>query len=294
MSVMRRIPFPQNLTRTVDRRPTRVAYALPTLFTAANMFFGFVALMKTFDGAMLMAQGLPGANFQFVIAAQMVGLAILTDGLDGRIARMTNTTSDFGREMDSMADAITFGVAPAVMGFTWGFYGVDVSGNEFARDHLLRVGSFACFLFLLAGCARLARFNITTNPTPKNPGRPDRKYFVGLPIPASAGLAVAVVYAANGNPITWWPLAVVWLLLMALLAFLMVCTWRYRSFKDLNLNRPRSPLLFVFLASLIYLMWNYSQVMLFVLGVMYVGSGIAVRLGGLLQRAFRPAAGAKA
>jgi CDP-diacylglycerol---serine O-phosphatidyltransferase len=294
MSVMRRIPFPQNLTRTVDRRPTRVAYALPTLFTAANMFFGFVALMKVFDGAMLMVQHLPGANLQFVLAAQMVGLAVLMDGLDGRIARMTNTTSDFGREMDSMADAITFGVAPAVLGFTWGFYGVDVSGNEFARDHLLRIGSFVCFLFLLAGCARLARFNITTNPTPKNPGRPDRKYFVGLPIPASAGLAVAVVYAANGRPITWWPLAVIWLLLMALLAFLMVCTWRYRSFKDLNLNRPRSPLLFVFLASLIYLMWNYSQVMLLVLGVMYVGSGIAVRIGGLLSRAFRPAAGAKA
>lgn len=289
MSLMRRIPFPQNLTRTVDRRPTRVAYALPTFFTAANMFFGFVALMKVFEGAMLMAQGLGGANLKFVIAAQMIGLAVLMDGLDGRIARMTNTTSDFGREMDSMADAITFGVAPAVLGFAWGFYGIDVSGNEFARDHLLRLGSFVCFLFLLSGCARLARFNITTNPVPKNPGRPDRKYFVGLPIPASAGLAVAVVYAAEGYPIRWWPLAVGWLLLMGLLAFLMVCTWRYRSFKDLNLNRPRSPLLIVFLASLIYLMWNYSHVMLLVLGVMYVGSGIAVRLGGLLHRKLRPA-----
>jgi phosphatidylserine synthase len=83
------------------------------------------------------------------------------------------------------------------------------------------------------------------------------------------------------------------MLLMGLLAFLMVCTWRYRSFKDLNLNRPRSPLLIVFVASLIYLMWNYSQVMLLVLGVMYVGSGIAVRIGGLVHRVFRPA-GAKA
>ena len=80
-----------------------------------------------------------------------------------------------------------------------------------------------------------------------------------------------------------------WLGLMGLLAFLMVCTWRYRSFKDLNLNRPRSPLLIVFLGSLIYLTWNYSQAMLLVLGVMYVGSGIAVRLGGLLKRASRPA-----
>jgi CDP-diacylglycerol--serine O-phosphatidyltransferase len=286
---MRRIPFPQNLTRTVDRRPTRVAYALPTFFTAANMFFGFVALMQVFEGAMLMSQNLPGANLKFVLAAQMIGLAVLTDSLDGRIARMTNTTSDFGREMDSMADAITFGVAPAVLGFVWGYHGVDVSGNAFARDHLLRLGSFVCFLYLLSGCARLARFNITTNPVPKNPGRPDRKYFVGLPIPAAAGLAVAVVYATGGYPLQWWPLAVGWMLLMGLLAFLMVCTGRYRSFKDLNLNRPRSPLLIVFVASMIYLMWNYSQVMLLVLGVMYVGSGIAVRIGGLLHRVFRPA-----
>ena len=157
MSLMRRIPFPQNLTRTVDRRPTRVAYALPTFFTAGNMFFGFVSLMKAFEGAMLMAQQRPGAEVHFVLAAQMIGLAVLLDGLDGRIARMTNTTSDFGREMDSMADAITFGVAPAVLGFAWGFYGIDTSGNAFAKDHLNRLGYFVCFLYLLSGCARLAQ-----------------------------------------------------------------------------------------------------------------------------------------
>jgi len=289
MGLKRRIAFPQNLARTVDRRPTRVAYALPTFFTAGNMFFGFVAVMKAFEGAMLMAKGLPGANIQFVIAAQMIGLAVLLDGLDGRIARMTNTTSDFGREMDSMADAITFGVAPAVLGFAWGFHGINTSGNDFVRDHLHRLGYFVCFLYLLSGSARLARFNITTNPVPKNPGRPDRKYFVGLPIPAAAGLVAAVVYASEGQPIHFWLFALGWLALLGLLAFLMVCTWRYRSFKDLNLMRPRSPLLIIFLGSLIYLTWNYSQAMLLVLGVMYVGSGIAVRVGGLIKRAMRPA-----
>lgn len=284
MSLMRRISFPQNLTRTVDRRPTRVAYALPTFFTAANMFFGFVSVMKAFEGAMLMASGLPGANLHFVIAAQMIGIAVLMDGIDGRIARMTNTTSDFGREMDSMADAITFGVAPAVLGFAWGFQGIDTSGNAFARDHLLRLGYFVSFLYLLSGCARLARFNITTNVVPKNPGRPDRKYFVGLPIPAAAGLAAAVVYATEGYPLQHWPMALAWLLLLALLAFLMICTWRYRSFKDLNMMRPRSTLLIIFIGSLIYLTWNYSHAMLLILGVLYVGSGIAVRIGGLLKR----------
>ena len=289
MSLMRRIPFPQNLTRTVDRRPTRVAYALPTFFTAGNMFFGFIAVMKAFEGAMLMARGLPGANVHFVLAAQMMGIAVLLDGLDGRIARMTNTTSDFGREMDSMSDAITFGVAPAILGFAWGFYGIDTSGNAFARDHLLRLGYFVCFLFLLCGCARLARFNITTNPVPKNPGRADRKYFVGLPIPAAAGLVAAVVYATDGYPLQWWPFAVGWLALMGSLAFLMVCTWRYRSFKDLNLMRPRSPLIIILYGSLIYLVWKYSQAMLLLLGASYASSGVAVRLGGLLKRATRPA-----
>jgi CDP-diacylglycerol--serine O-phosphatidyltransferase len=245
--------------------------------------------MKSFEGAMLIARGMAGAEMQFVIAAQFIGLAVLMDGLDGRIARMTNTTSDFGREMDSLSDAIGFGVAPAVLAFAWGFHNVDISGNAFVKDHLLRLGYFVCFLYLLSGCARLARFNITTNPVPKNPGRPDRKYFVGLPIPAAAGLVAAVVYAASGYPLRFWPFAVVWLLLMGLLAFLMVGTWRYRSFKDLNLMRPRSPLLIIFLGSFIYLTWNYSQAMLLVLGVMYVGSGIAVRIGGLINKATRPA-----
>jgi CDP-diacylglycerol--serine O-phosphatidyltransferase len=243
--------------------------------------------MQAFEGAMAAATGAAGASVHFEVAAKMIGLAVLLDGLDGRIARMTNTTSDFGREMDSLADAITFGLAPAVLGFAWGFNFVDTSGNEFARDHLLRIGYFLCFVFALCGAARLARFNITTNAVPKNPGRADRKYFVGLPIPAAAGLVAAVVYASGAYPIRWWIPSVLWMCLLALLSFLMVCTWRYRSFKDLSLVRPRSPLFVIFAGSLIYLFWNYSQVMLLMLGVMYVGSGIVVRIGGVLRRTFR-------
>jgi CDP-diacylglycerol--serine O-phosphatidyltransferase len=285
--MIRRLSFPQHLTRTADRRPTRVAYALPTLFTAGNMFLGFVAVMKAFEGALAASTGAYGWNVHFEIAAKMIGVAVLLDGLDGRIARMTNTASDFGREMDSLADAITFGLAPAVLAFAWGFHSVDTSGNEFVRDHLLRLGYFAAFLFLLCGTLRLARFNITTNAIPKNPGRPDRKYFVGLPIPAGAGLVAAVVYAADSAPLRWWPLAVGWLLLLGFIAFLMVCTWRYRSFKDLNLKRPHSPIIVVAVGSLIYLIWNWPQPMLLILGILYVGSGVVVRLGGVLRRLMR-------
>src|SRR5262249_48093697 len=154
---------------------------------------------------------------------------------DGRIARMTNTVSDFGREMDSLADVITFGIAPAVLAFCWGIRFVQPPTDLIQHERLLRAGYFICFLFLLCGAARLARFNITTNPVPKNPGRPDRKYFVGLPIPSAAAMVAAVVYAFDSAPLRWWPVAVAWLGLIALLSFLMVSTWRYPSFKDINL-----------------------------------------------------------
>lgn len=268
-----------------ERRRRRAAYALPTLFTAGNIFLGFVAIMKAFQGAMSAMAGNIGPNGHFDLAARAIGFAFILDGLDGRIARMTNTTSDFGRELDSLADVITFGIAPAVLAFAWG---VEFSSAELFREHLLRLGYFVSFLFLLCGAARLARFNIQKNPIPKNPGRPDRKYFVGLPIPAAAAMVGAVVHACNGYPVTDWPLTVAFLVLLAALSFLMVSTWRYQSFKDIQLLRPRSPLMFVALGSLIYLIWNYSEPVLLAMAVTYVSSGVAVRLGGLLRRRFHP------
>ena len=104
-----RLNFSERLIdpRSPDRRPRRAAYALPTLFTAGNVFLGFLAIMKAIQGAMLASSGSYGSNLHFEAAAKMIGVAVFLDGLDGRIARMTNTTSDFGREMDSLADAIS-------------------------------------------------------------------------------------------------------------------------------------------------------------------------------------------
>src|SRR5580692_11178349 len=227
--------------RSPSRRPRRAAYALPTLFTAGNIFLGFIAIIRAIEGALFGASGQLGQNPNFEVAAKAIGVAVVLDGLDGRIARMTNTCSDFGREMDSLADVITFGIAPAVLAFTWGI--LFVKGGGFLPDH--RAGYFIAFLFLLCGAARLARFNVQTNPVPKNPGRPDRKYFVGLPIPAGAGTVAAIVYAFYGDPIASWPLALVWLGMLALLGFLMVSTWRYYSFKGLSLRQPRTPLIII-------------------------------------------------
>jgi CDP-diacylglycerol--serine O-phosphatidyltransferase len=235
-----------------------------------------------------MAAGSSAAPEQFAIAAKAIGAAFVLDGLDGRIARMTNTTSDFGREMDSLADVISFGLAPAVLAFAWGVQFVDPTLPGHIREQIHNAGYFIAFLFLLCGAARLARFNIQKNPVPRNPGRPDRKYFVGLPIPAAAGLVGAVVYAFGPEPITWLPMSALWLVLLLLLGFLMVSTWRYYSFKGVNLSRAYSPLIIILLGGLIYAIWNYSQPVLLALGVAYVGSGIVIRIGGILRRHLRP------
>ena len=275
--------------RSPDRRPRRVAYALPTLFTAGNIFLGYLSILRSFNGAMLAASGAAGASDHFTIAAEAIGAAVFLDGLDGRIARMTNTTSDFGREMDSLADVVSFGIAPAVLAFAWGVQFVDTSIAEGIRSHLFRAGYFIAFLFLLCGAARLARFNVQKNPIPKNPGKPHRKYFVGLPIPAAAGMVCAVVFAFGGQPLAWWPLSVAWLALLVLLGFLMVCTWRYYSFKGINLSKPYTPLLFVLLGGLIYGIWNWPQPVLLALASSYVASGIFIRIGGIVRRRLRRA-----
>jgi CDP-diacylglycerol--serine O-phosphatidyltransferase len=282
---MRVLNLPRNL---IERRRAqlprpRAAYALPTLFTAGNILMGFIAIMKSLQGAILGPGGSLGANAHLSMAALVIGVAVVLDGLDGRIARWTNTASDFGRELDSLADVVTFGIAPAVLAFVWGVHFCQVPALP---QHLRSLGYFASFLFLLCGAARLARFNVQRNPVPKNPGRPDRRYFVGLPIPAAAAVIASVVYICEGIPLEYWPFTLAWLALLALLSFLMVSTWRYPSFKDIQLLRPRSPLTVISWGALAYLIWHYPQPMLLAMSSTYVACGILIRLGGVLRRRF--------
>jgi CDP-diacylglycerol---serine O-phosphatidyltransferase len=282
--------FSKRLVGPGDGRPRpRAAYVLPTLFTAGNIFLGFLSIMRSIQGALLAGHGYSGPNQHFEVAGIAICWAALLDGLDGWIARLTNTASEFGREMDSLADVITFGLAPAVLAYTWGVQSGLNSADLLFRDHLRRLGYFIPFLFLLCGAARLARFNIQKNPVPKNPGRPDRKYFVGLPIPAAALMVASVVFVTDGTPLEYWPLMLGWLVLLGLLAFLMVSTWRYRSFKKLMLLRPRPWLIVLPLAGIIGLLWAFTAPALLALAITYVGSGIAVRLGGVIRRRLRHA-----
>ncbi|MGD0201766.1 MAG: CDP-diacylglycerol--serine O-phosphatidyltransferase [Bryobacteraceae bacterium] len=271
------------------RPKPRAAYALPTLFTAGNIFLGFLAIMRSIQGALLVGGGDTGPNAHFEIAATAIGWAVLLDGLDGLIARLTNTASEFGREMDSLADVISFGIAPAVLAYTWGVQsGVDSAAPAF-QDVLRKIGYFIPFLFLACGAARLARFNIQKNPVPKNPGRPDRRYFVGLPIPAAAAMVASIVFALDGAPLVFWPLTLVWLALIALLSFLMVSTWRYRSLKDIQLLRPRAPYTMIIAVSVIVAWWMFTAPLVLAVMTTYIGSGIAVRLGGIVRRRLRRA-----
>jgi CDP-diacylglycerol--serine O-phosphatidyltransferase len=272
-----------------EHRPRKAAYALPTLFTAGNILLGYISILRCFQGAMLAASGSAGAADQFTVAAQAIIAAVVLDGLDGRIARMTNTTSAFGREMDSLADVISFGLAPAVLAYAWGVQFIEPIIGEKMRGQIFHAGYLVAFLFLLCGACRLARFNVQVNPIPKNPGRPDRKYFVGLPIPAAAAMVATIVWACDSQPLLWWPLSVAWLGLLLLLGFLMVSTWRYHSFKGISFSKAYSPLIIILVAGLIYGMVNYGQLLFLTLTTAYVASGIAIRIGGILRRRLKPA-----
>jgi CDP-diacylglycerol--serine O-phosphatidyltransferase len=246
--------------------------------------------MQSFEGALDASAGNLGYNAHFVLAARALGFAVFFDGLDGRIARMTNTTSDFGRELDSLADCVTFGIAPAVLLYVWGVLFVDRS-DPAIYSNLTRAGYLAAFFFLLCGAVRLARFNVQTNPMPKNPGRPDRKYFVGMPVPAAAGFVAAIVYMAS-EPVLSVLWSVVWLVAVTLVALLMVSTWRYPSFKQINVSKPRSPLVVLIVGAAALLIWLWSRPVLLILATTYTLSGILLRVGGIVRRRkrSRPAA----
>src|SRR5580698_6257089 len=188
-------------------RMRRGMYVLPSLFTAINIAAGYFAITQSLQGSI-------ADPTHFDYAAIAILFAIPFDAIDGRIARMTNTASDFGKELDSLADVITFGVAPSILAYTWGFRMLPEMTRGDLRHQLLQVGAIACFLFLICGACRLARFNISKNPVPRNPGRPDRKYFVGMPIPAGASAVAAVIYATGSEPLHNWVLSTLWLALL--------------------------------------------------------------------------------
>ncbi len=275
------------------RRPFRRGVALlPSLFTVANLGMGWYSIQQACLALQLRDPSLGRQAGHLDAAAKAIGWAILLDGFDGRIARLTNSSSAFGREFDSLADVISFGVAPALLAYIWGIRFLLLPGSQYQPlDH---AGQIVCFLFVIACAARLARFNIMSGDAkPSNPGRDERKYFVGMPTPAAAGMSAAVVHffaSRNfqfGQPNTNGLAAIAWLALMLLLSYFMVSTWRFFSFKDINLRRRRTWETVMLIALLFGAIWFFSELVLLGVAVTYTGSAILWRLTYYWRRSRR-------
>ncbi len=243
----------------------RGVYVLPSLFTVGTLVCGYFAVLSTLKGTLQMAGNGELARWSFDAAARAILWGALFDSLDGRIARLTNSTSDFGREFDALADVITFGVAPAFLAFAWGVRPLEAVYGTDIVQHLRQAGWIITFGFVICGAARLARFNIQSTSS-------DRRYFVGLPIPAAAGVIAATVHFFQ-YPANDWRHGLGWLVIIGLLAFLMVSRVRYYSFKTLDLRRPRSYLVIILLGLVVYLVVAYSEPVMLILALSYALSG---------------------
>lgn len=260
-----------------ERKMPKGLFILPSMFTAGNIAAGYYAISQAI-------QGTASDPWHFDLAAKAIGFAIVFDFFDGGLARLTNTASAFGRELDSLADVIAFGVAPAILAWSWGFRMLPPSPDSSLQIRVIHLGAIATFVFLLAGAARLARFNIQSNPQPSNPGRPGRKYFVGMPIPAGAGAVAAVVHLVEGNPLEIWWLSIGWAVFVCAVAFLMVSTWRFFSLKGINFRQPQNFRWLIVFGGTIALGWFFSQYVLFLLALVYILSGVLARLSFVFRR----------
>lgn len=243
------------------RKLRRGIYLLPTTFTTGNLCCGFFSLIESARG-------------HYEYAAILIIVAGVLDGLDGRIARMTGTTSEFGVEFDSLADIASFGIAPAFLAYEW------------ALEPFHRVGWLVAFLFVACAATRLARFNIQH-------GVSDKRYFAGLPSPAAAGMVATVAFAFPDPPaqLGWSVLIGV---LVAAAALLMVSHVRYRSFKSIDLRSRRSYLSVVLIVLALVAVLVHPQSMM-VLAALYLLWGPAGWFAGWLTRgrSARPGDGAE-
>ncbi len=272
-------------TKPPHRGIKKGLYLIPTAFTAANIAMGFLAVLASVRGFQLLAAFPEQASIYFGYAAKAIAFAILFDTLDGRVARMTRTSTEIGVQLDSLADVLTFGIAPVVLMYSWAI------GATFDEANSLHgFGVFVLFMYLMCGTFRLARFNLQgTRPRVLLEGTPkvDKKNFVGLPIPAAAGLIASIVYL-HPQPLSVLGenlsnvYSLLMMILVAGLGLLMVSTIRYTSFKTTGAGR-RSSYLFLVIAALGMLIWLFPQYMLFGIAAAYVAYGIVLYLVGFLS-----------
>ena len=251
----------------------RGIFLLPSLFTVANLLCGYYASVAS----------LVGRPEDFDHAAKAIGIAILFDSLDGRVARMTGTNTEFGVQFDSIADVVSFGIAPAILAYAWGYRhlpGVAAEGVRALGDAawLGDVAWLCCLTFLICSAWRLARFNVQG----MAPG--GSKNFVGMPTPAAAGVVAAIVHACHWmGPITDKNWAIAWFLLMVALGALMTSAIRYYSFKDIPWARKQPSVTIVLLCLFVGVVWRYSEYALVIFAGSYAIIGIALHVIRVLR-----------
>ena len=227
----------------------RGIYLLPNLFTTAALFAGFYAIVQAMNG-------------KFEYAAVAVFIAMVLDGLDGRVARLTHTQSEFGAEYDSLSDMVSFGVAPSLLIYEWAF-----------RD-LGKLGWFAAFIYCAGTALRLARFNTNIEIV-------DKRFFQGLPSPAAAALIAGFVWVTLDNGYSGQELSWIAVILTVFAGLSMVSSLRFYSFKDFNM-RKSVPFIVIFLFALFFiLISSYPPGVLFLLFLAYSLSGYVLWLLGL-------------
>jgi CDP-diacylglycerol---serine O-phosphatidyltransferase len=242
------------------QRLRRGIFLLPSIFTVANMMCGFYAVIAVLKGGV--------ADLDY--AARAIGFAIVFDVFDGFVARATHTNTDFGKQFDSLADVVSFGIAPATLAYTWGVHAMLASDAPQAR-HIYELGWYISLTYLICCAWRLARFNVQG----MAPG--GSRFFVGLPTPAAAGLIAATVHAVH-EPLEDWRWAAAWLVLVFVAAGLMVSAIRFRSFKDIPWARRQPSLTIVLIAFLIGAIVVYSQIVLILIAGVYITYGLVAHV----------------
>jgi CDP-diacylglycerol---serine O-phosphatidyltransferase len=253
--------------RTLGQRGRRRGvYLLSTLLTVANLLCGYYAILATLEGQFS----------DFDNAARAIGIAILFDSLDGRVARATGTTSEFGKQFDSLADIISFGIAPAFLAYAWGVRAMVLGGAP-GTAHLIQLGWLVGFFYLACCAWRLARFNIQGMAPGSN------RFFAGMPTPAAAGMIAATVHFSP-TPVSDARFSVLWLLMIFVLGVLLSSTVRHYSFKDIQWTRRQPSLAVVVVALLIGAVVYFSGPTLLLIAGVYSLHGITLQLVRVVRR----------
>ena len=267
MSDLMNSPESSSGPRFKNHRLRRGIYLLPSIFTAANLFCGYYAVLNT----------LKGADTDLDWAARAIGFAVFFDAMDGFVARATGSSTEIGKQFDSLADMVSFGIAPAFLAFAWGVRGILQAGDGI-EVQVYQLGWFISFAFVICCAWRLARFNVQGMSAVAG-----SKYFIGMPTPAAAGMIAAIVHAWR-TPIADWRWSLAWLVLVAGLAALMASTVRYYSLKGAGWMRRQPSLVFVLIALLVASIVRFSQAVLLLIAGSYAVSGITLHLLRLLRR----------